>query len=112
MQRFLRFLPDRVVSLYGCDDPTIYIACKTVEINRDAVMDVSVAEMALPDDTIVKRSDLCNDGGLGRGCAHFNNEDHTASVYLSYGGLDDTPSSKYNFILKYINSKLNCITSL
>ena len=112
MQRFLQFLPDRVVSLYGCDDPTIYIACKTVEINRDAVLDVSVAEMALPDDTIVKRSDLCNDGGLGRGCAHFNNEDHTASVYLSYGGQDDTASSKYNFILKCINLNLNYITSL
>ena len=103
MQRFLRFLPDEVVSLKGCDDPAIYIACKIVEINKDAVLDTSVAEVALPDDTIVKRSDICNDGGLGRGCVHFNNENHTASVYLSYGGLEDSPSSKYNYILKYIN---------
>ena len=74
----------------------------------DVVLDNSVAEVALPDGTIVQRSDNCDNGeqDLGqRGCAHFNNEDHTASVYLSYGGLDDTPSSKYNFILKYINSK-------
>merc|ERR1712165_249449 len=106
VQRFLRFLPDQAVSLRGCDDPTIYIACKTVEINMDAVLDASIDEVALPDDTIVKRSDLCNDGGLGRGCAHFNNEDHTASVYLSYGRQDDTASSKISGILRTPNGNV------
>ena len=67
----------------------------------DAVRDDGVAEVALPDETIVKRSDLCDNGDLGRrGCAHFNNENHTASVYLSYGLLNGKANSMYNFILK------------
>ena len=76
-----------------CNDPSVYIACFNVEVNMSAILDNAVTEVALPDGTIVKRSALCDDGnddvGNGYGCAHFNSDDHTASIYMSYS-LDDS----------------------
>ena len=56
-----------------------------------AILDYAVTEMALPDGTIVTRSDICDDGHVdenGNGCIHFNNDDHTASFYMSYSSED------------------------
>ena len=53
----------------------------------DLVRSEAVTELALPDGTLVGRSDLHDDGedeNVWRGSAHFNNSAHTASVYLSY----------------------------
>ena len=78
--------PDEEVTLKSCDDPAIYTQCTVVVINMDAVLDDSVAEVALPDGTIVQRN-TCDNGEpdlVQRGCAHFNNKDHNANVYLSY----------------------------
>ena len=82
---------EEVVSLPDCNDTSIYLACMKVKVNKDAVLDDAVIEVALPDGTVVKRSGVCDDGQRGEnrhGCAHFNNDDHTASIYMSYS-LED-----------------------
>ena len=65
-----------------------------------AILDTSITNITLPDRTIVERSPYCDDGkdmmdmmddGDGYGCAHFNNRDHTASIYMSYSLEDDKP---------------------
>ena len=61
----------------------------------DAVLNETLLEVALPDGTIVTRRNDTDDGedeDIGRGCAHFNNANHTASVYLDYP-LDDTAAN-------------------
>ena len=53
----------------------------------DVILDGTANEVALPDGTILTRSAICDDGHVdekGNGCAHFNNNDHTASMYMSY----------------------------
>ena len=53
----------------------------------DAILNDTVNEVALPDGTILTRSEICDDGHVdenGSGCAHFNNNDNTASMYMSY----------------------------
>ena len=75
------------VSLAGCNDTSIYLQCIKVQVNMDAILDDAVTEVSLPDGTIVTRSEICDDGHVdenGNGCAHFNNDDHTASIYMSY----------------------------
>ena len=62
------------------------------------ILDDAVNEVALPDGTIVTRSEMCDDGHVDENgkstnstnsCAHFNNPpNHTASVYMSYSGED------------------------
>ena len=58
----------------------------------DAILNDTVNEVALPDGTILTRSEICDDGHdeNGNGCAHFNNNDHTASMYMSYSMDADT----------------------
>ena len=58
----------------------------------EAVLDEMLLDIALPDGTIVTRRNDTDDGEdkeVGRGYAHFNNANHTASVYLDYP-LDGT----------------------
>ena len=55
------------------------------------IVDDFITEVSLPDGSIVTRSEICDDGFVdeeGNGCAHFNNDNHTASIYLSFT-LDD-----------------------
>ena len=80
------------VSLAGCKDSSIYLQCIKVQVNMGAILDDTVTEVVLPDGTIVKRSEICDDGHVdenGNGCAHFNNDDHTASFYVSYSSKDN-----------------------
>ena len=80
------------VSLAGCKDSSIYLQCIKVQVNMGAILDDATTEVALPDGTIVTRSEICDDGHVdenGKGCAHFNNDDHTASIYMSYS-LDES----------------------
>ena len=79
------------VSMPGCNDSSIYLACFKVQVNLKAVSDNTITEVILPRGTIAYRSGVCDDGnriGRGYGCAHFTNDDKTASIYLSYP-LDD-----------------------
>ena len=81
------FLTKEYVPLAGCNDTSVYLQCFKVEVNTDVILDDTVNQMALPDGTILTRSEICDDGHVdenGNGCAHFNNNDHTASMYMSY----------------------------
>lgn len=76
-----------MMTLPDCKDPSIYLSCMNVQVNMKAVLDDNIKEVALPDGTVVKRSKKCDDGQPGEnahGCAHFNNDDHTASIYMSF----------------------------
>ena len=79
------------VSLAGCNDSSIYLQCHVVQVNMGVIVDDFITEVSLPDGSIVTRSEICDDGFVdeeGNGCAHFNNDNHTASIYLSFT-LDD-----------------------
>ena len=81
---------DEEVTMDGCDDSSIYLACFKVKVNMEAILDTDITEVALPDGTIASRSAVCDAGDdTGYGCAHFNNDDHTASIYMSYS-LDES----------------------
>ena len=91
---------DEVVSMPGCNDSTVYLECTRVQVNMEAVTDGSINEVVLPDGTLVQRSGHCNDGEsvkTNHHCVHFNNDNHTASVYMSYA-LEDGPVPEYAFI--------------
>ena len=51
------------------------------------IVDDFITEVSLPDGSIVTRSEICDDGFVdeeGNGCAHFNNDNCTARIYLSF----------------------------
>ena len=85
-----------LVSLAGCNDSSIYQQCIKVQVNMDVILDEAINKVALPDGTIVTRTD-CDDGRVeenGKGCAHFSNApDHTASIYMSYS-LEDSATRR------------------
>ena len=91
---------DKEVSMPGCNDSSIYLECTRVQVNMEAVTDDNINEVVLPDGTLVKRSGHCNDGEsvkTNHHCVHFNNDNHTASVYMSYS-LEDGPVAEYELI--------------
>ena len=91
---------DEVVSMPGCNDSTVYLECTRVQVNMEAVTDRSINEVVLPDGTLVQRSGHCNDGEsvkTNHHCVHFNNDNHTASVYMSYA-LENGPVAEYALV--------------